>query len=78
MTSDDQVCANVSGVAGSFAVIECDSNDDCDDGMFCSGIETCVDNACVAGTPPCDPATESSKSGGIGRRAALPDPSGQL
>src|SRR5438034_1332137 len=33
----------------------CVSNGDCDDGDICNGLETCVNNTCVAGTPPdCD------------------------
>ncbi len=31
----------------------CCSDDDCDDGAFCSGVETCVDGTCVAGGDPC-------------------------
>lgn len=27
--------------------------DNCDDGIWCNGVETCVDGVCVAGTPPC-------------------------
>ena len=26
----------------------------CDDGLFCNGVELCIDAECVAGTPPCD------------------------
>ena len=33
----------------------CAIDDDCDDGSFCSGVETCVAGACVAGTYPCTP-----------------------
>lgn len=33
----------------------CTSDAQCDDGLFCNGIETCVDLVCAAGTPiPCD------------------------
>lgn len=32
---------------------ECLGNGDCDDGQFCNGEETCVNNECVAGTDPC-------------------------
>ena len=31
---------------------ECSSQWDCDDGLFCNGVETCVNGHCVAGTPP--------------------------
>ena len=30
---------------------ECIQDSDCDDNLVCNGQETCVDNACVAGTP---------------------------
>jgi cysteine-rich repeat protein len=34
--------------------IECSDNDDCDDGIFCNGLETCGgDNLCQSGEPPC-------------------------
>lgn len=32
----------------------CTIDDDCDDGTFCNGVETCVMGACVAGSDPCD------------------------
>lgn len=32
---------------------ECLSDEDCNDGFFCTGVETCVDRNCVAGTIPC-------------------------
>jgi len=32
----------------------CDSDSDCDDGLFCNGQEKCVDNHCTAGTDPCN------------------------
>ncbi len=32
----------------------CDDDGDCDDGLFCTGVETCVDFMCVAGTNPCE------------------------
>jgi hypothetical protein len=32
----------------------CASAGDCDDGVFCNGAETCVDNDCTAGDEPCD------------------------
>lgn len=30
---------------------ECEIDEDCDDGYACNGLETCVDNQCVQGTP---------------------------
>lgn len=31
----------------------CASDEDCDDGSFCSGVERCVDHLCIAGADPC-------------------------
>jgi len=31
----------------------CVSNTDCDDGLWCNGAETCMDNLCQAGSDPC-------------------------
>src|SRR5438552_2145020 len=36
-------------------VTSCNENADCDDGAYCTGEETCVNHACLAGTPvTCD------------------------
>jgi hypothetical protein len=35
---------------------ECVTNAECDDGLYCNGVETCQDGACLAGTAPCDAA----------------------
>ena len=35
------------------ATKECASDEDCDDGEFCNGNETCVDNLCQPGNNPC-------------------------
>ncbi|MFX0199236.1 MAG: hypothetical protein ACFFCW_24195 [Candidatus Hodarchaeota archaeon] len=33
----------------------CETNEDCDDALFCNGAEICIDGSCQAGTPPdCD------------------------
>jgi hypothetical protein len=42
------------------AAPECTIDADCDDGLFCNGMETCETGTgtCQAGTPPCDPLTE--------------------
>jgi hypothetical protein len=37
------------------ADVGCGGNGDCDDGLFCNGSETCVDETCQAGTDPCLP-----------------------
>jgi hypothetical protein len=31
----------------------CQNNADCDDGLFCNGIETCIDEHCQSGIPVC-------------------------
>jgi uncharacterized repeat protein (TIGR01451 family) len=33
--------------------LECTLDSDCDDGLFCTGAETCVANECVPGADPC-------------------------
>ena len=46
--------AGSAGAAGA-GPTPCGENADCDDSIFCNGVETCVDNFCVAGTEPsCD------------------------
>ncbi|MGV8141081.1 MAG: DUF2341 domain-containing protein, partial [Candidatus Woesearchaeota archaeon] len=32
--------------------VECENNNDCDDGIFCNGAEQCIANSCEAGTVP--------------------------
>ena len=32
----------------------CETNAECDDGLFCNGAETCVDGVCQDGTNPCE------------------------
>jgi hypothetical protein len=32
---------------------ECSSDGDCDDGLYCNGLETCVDGRCQPGADPC-------------------------
>lgn len=34
-------------------VCSCADDADCDDGLFCNGTETCIDNVCSAGADPC-------------------------
>jgi hypothetical protein len=46
----DLVWAQISDLIGP----ECGVNEDCDDGLFCNGAESCVDGACQDGTPPCE------------------------
>lgn len=35
-------------------MVECTTNEECDDGDFCNGAEVCTDNSCVDGTAPCE------------------------
>lgn len=44
------------GATSSYTCLECAADADCDDGLFCTGVETCVNGACVDGTAPCDEA----------------------
>ncbi len=37
----------------------CDSDHDCDDGLFCNGVETCENCGCFRGDAPCGPAIEN-------------------
>lgn len=32
---------------------KCKSNSECDDSLFCNGVETCVEGICVSGSAPC-------------------------
>ncbi|MGD2110168.1 MAG: trypsin-like peptidase domain-containing protein, partial [Phycisphaerae bacterium] len=43
-------------------VVSCNSDPECDDGLYCNGAETCVSQVCQAGTDPCggDPCDEST------------------
>ncbi len=36
---------------------ECDNDSDCDDSLYCNGVEVCVVGSCVAGSSPCEGAT---------------------
>ena len=38
---------------GTDAILSCGAPDACDDGLFCTGIETCVMGRCNEGTSPC-------------------------
>jgi hypothetical protein len=41
------------GAAASVNVLECVTNAQCDDGLYCNGAETCVNNFCAEGAYPC-------------------------
>lgn len=34
--------------------VQCLRDQDCDQSIFCDGVETCVEDQCVPGSPPCD------------------------
>ncbi len=47
-------CGDDGGTVGDLG-LTCATDVDCDDGVYCNGIETCADDgACVAGSEPCD------------------------
>ncbi len=45
-------CSSSSGGAGK-VLGECASNADCDDGVFCNGVELCIEEECESGSSPC-------------------------
>ena len=48
---DDSGMDGDAGFDGGFDGGACMGDVDCDDGLFCNGAETCVEGACVAGSP---------------------------
>jgi len=48
----DQCCTNPA-CADALVCRDCLNNNDCDDGLWCNGSESCVDGVCVAGEDPC-------------------------
>jgi hypothetical protein len=49
-------------MSGGDEAIPCAADVDCDDGLFCNGVERCEMDRCTAGTPPCTTAcSESSR-----------------
>ncbi len=45
--------ASVGVLAGQFCYFECGADADCNDGLFCNGVETCFEGACQPGMNPC-------------------------
>lgn len=45
----DNDCDGLIDEGGVCEVVECTTNSDCDDGLFCNGQETCVDEYCLNG-----------------------------
>ncbi len=41
----------------------CNVDSDCDDGLFCNGVEACANDTCLDGTAPCDLQTETCDEG---------------
>jgi hypothetical protein len=52
--TDDDCTQGFCSESGGNICVECITDDQCDDGLFCTGSETCVNAACVAGSDPCD------------------------
>ena len=55
MCLDDSDCFN--GFCVENACVECTLSDDCDNGMYCDGAESCTTGVCESGTDPCDGST---------------------
>lgn len=50
---EGETCNPETGVCESEAT-PCEGDADCDDGLFCNGIETCVEGFCAEGDAPCE------------------------
>jgi hypothetical protein len=46
-------CPSAGAPGGGQPAPECQTDEDCDNRIFCDGAETCVDEECVDGDPPC-------------------------
>lgn len=54
IVAQDNMCREVDFVPGSLTVaVPCTMDAQCSNGIFCDGMETCVNMACVLGTNPC-------------------------
>ncbi|MEK6677384.1 MAG: hypothetical protein AABZ47_17245 [Planctomycetota bacterium] len=53
VTAGSAVFINNATVPGMFTVVECTSTPQCDDGLFCTGTETCSAGACQSTGNPC-------------------------
>ncbi len=64
---DDGVACTVDSCDEANGVVNTPDDAACDNGLFCDGAETCdAVNDCQAGTPPCDPATQTcNEAGGV-------------
>jgi len=62
-TSMDAAALDAAAVDSGFV---CAADFECDDGMYCTGIERCVDTACQPGDPPCDASTHRCDEAGEG------------
>jgi hypothetical protein len=57
-TDTEQCCEDLECIDGECAEaappVPCETDEDCDDGLYCNGVETCVEEVCQAGTEPCE------------------------
>ena len=57
-TDTEQCCEDLECIDGECAEapvpVACETDEDCDNDLFCDGAETCVDNVCQDGTNPCE------------------------
>lgn len=71
-----QVCETATGDC---VPIICETDSDCDDGLFCNGMETCpdglpgLDSDCVAGTDPCPSSDCNEATDMCVQAASFPD-----
>jgi hypothetical protein len=47
-------CTGLTSICLSGQCVECVTDADCDNGLFCDGVETCNLNVCQSGSPPAD------------------------
>lgn len=51
LPGEQSVLDEIAAVMG--ITLGCDTDTECDDGVYCNGAETCSTGSCIAGTPPC-------------------------
>ncbi len=55
--AEGTTCDETTDQCSSGTTSACNLDSDCDDGLFCSGVERCVNGACQAGSTPCGAGT---------------------